>query len=546
MFKKLQTAIAAGLLLSIPQTMFAQSPDLGSVESFAVFTSVGAFNSISTTSITGDIGTNAGAFSGFPPGVVFGAIENENAVSAAAMEDLTSLYDDLSTRTCDFVLSVTLGGGDILTSGNYCTGAATTLTGEIILDGAGDPNAEFIIQMDGAFSVAANSMVTLINGASACNVYWQVNGAVEIGDNASFAGNIVAHGAISMLVTSSLNGRALSTAGAISLNANTIQVPGSTNYYADMDGDSYGDIDNMVTSCSMPAGYVNNALDCDDTNNMVNPMAVEICNLLDDDCNGLTDDLDFTANIYPTDTAFSCKSFDFTFSTDSCVGCTYQWFKNDNIIIGANESTYSTTKPAYYSVEVTLAGGCSTTTNHTLLHMNQNPNANIYQPNGLNICAPTPGENIILKVGYVETNTYKWFHNDIVYTGEGANSWRIFPTSVGTYFCEITTVDGCMRNTNSRNVTNACKTGSSLENSIAIYPNPANDEINITVATTDLSKEATLQIVSLLGEIVYTENCTITNNNLNKNISIDLLPAGMYTVSVIFNTEVYSMQLIKQ
>ncbi len=41
-----------------------------------------------------------------------------------------------------------------------------------------------------------------------------------------------------------------------------------------------------------PAGYIANGLDCDDTNPAVNPTATEVCNGIDDECDGLADDDD--------------------------------------------------------------------------------------------------------------------------------------------------------------------------------------------------------------------------------------------------------------
>ncbi|MBK9636630.1 MAG: putative metal-binding motif-containing protein [Bacteroidetes bacterium] len=62
-------------------------------------------------------------------------------------------------------------------------------------------------------------------------------------------------------------------------------------YYADVDGDSYGDASSSVSTCNgAPVGYVGNSTDCDDNNAAVNPAATEICNLIDDDCNGLIDE----------------------------------------------------------------------------------------------------------------------------------------------------------------------------------------------------------------------------------------------------------------
>ncbi len=62
-------------------------------------------------------------------------------------------------------------------------------------------------------------------------------------------------------------------------------------WYADSDGDGYGDINEKVEDCSQPAGYVNNPDDCDDNNANINPDASELCNLIDDNCNGLVDEV---------------------------------------------------------------------------------------------------------------------------------------------------------------------------------------------------------------------------------------------------------------
>lgn len=201
---------------------YSQAPDLGSCANFAVFTAVGAFSNDGATVVTGDIGTDVGAFTGFPPGVVFGQIHVADAISAQAAIDVDVAYGFLSAVTCGLVIGTTLGGGQILTPNVYCTGAASTLDGDLILDADCDPNGLFIIKIDGAFSSTVLSRVILRNSASLCNVYWQINGAVELGASSIFRGNILANGAISLLDGASLYGRALSREGAIDLHNNTV------------------------------------------------------------------------------------------------------------------------------------------------------------------------------------------------------------------------------------------------------------------------------------------------------------------------------------
>jgi hypothetical protein len=64
-----------------------------------------------------------------------------------------------------------------------------------------------------------------------------------------------------------------------------------TIFYRDADGDGYGDPAATLEACAAPPGYVTVGGDCDDTRAEVHPGAPEICDGLDNDCNGLIDDL---------------------------------------------------------------------------------------------------------------------------------------------------------------------------------------------------------------------------------------------------------------
>lgn len=58
-------------------------------------------------------------------------------------------------------------------------------------------------------------------------------------------------------------------------------------YYADMDGDNYGNNTDSLIACSQPVGYVLTNTDCDDTNSGINPGATDIpMNGIDEDCSG--------------------------------------------------------------------------------------------------------------------------------------------------------------------------------------------------------------------------------------------------------------------
>ncbi|MCK4460064.1 MAG: putative metal-binding motif-containing protein [Methanosarcinales archaeon] len=73
-----------------------------------------------------------------------------------------------------------------------------------------------------------------------------------------------------------------------------------TTYYGDADGDGYGDPANTTEApCSPPIGYVEDNTDCNDGNPAIHPGATEVCNGIDDDCDGAVDEG------LPTDTYYS-------------------------------------------------------------------------------------------------------------------------------------------------------------------------------------------------------------------------------------------------
>ena len=60
-------------------------------------------------------------------------------------------------------------------------------------------------------------------------------------------------------------------------------------YYRDNDEDGFGDDNDFLLACSLPEGYIDNNLDCDDSNDLIHPNADEICDEIDNNCNGIID-----------------------------------------------------------------------------------------------------------------------------------------------------------------------------------------------------------------------------------------------------------------
>jgi len=90
----------------------------------------------------------------------------------------------------------------------------------------------------------------------------------------------------------------------------------ASEYFLDEDGDGYGDANEALSSCSAPAGYVDDGTDCDDAEASVHPTVPEMCDQIDNDCDGMVDEAGICAPCVPTSTIDdTCNDVD-----DDCNG----------------------------------------------------------------------------------------------------------------------------------------------------------------------------------------------------------------------------------
>jgi len=113
-----------------------------------------------------------------------------------------------------------------LPAGVYkATSSAAIAAGNLTLDGGGNPQSVFIFQIGSTLTTTLNGTtsgnVILQNGASACNIYWQIGSSATLG-GATFYGDVFAFSSIT-LNASNFTGRAL--AGGPSLGTGAVSIP---------------------------------------------------------------------------------------------------------------------------------------------------------------------------------------------------------------------------------------------------------------------------------------------------------------------------------
>ncbi|HBP38637.1 MAG TPA: hypothetical protein DD640_07845 [Clostridiales bacterium] len=217
------------MIMAVPAAASAaEAPvNLGSTAGFAVLAGTTITNTGPTTiggSVGGDIGVSPGtAITGFPPGILSdGIIHSADATALQAQADLVIAYDDAASRALTADLTGQDLGGLTLTTGVYKFSSSAQLTGTLILDAEGDPEAVFIFQISSTLTTASGSTVSLINGARFCRIFWQVGSSATLGTNTTFVGHVFALTSIAAQTGATVQGQLLARNGEVTLDNNTI------------------------------------------------------------------------------------------------------------------------------------------------------------------------------------------------------------------------------------------------------------------------------------------------------------------------------------
>ncbi|WP_317898092.1 ice-binding family protein [Aurantibacillus circumpalustris] len=527
--KNTKKSLFLALLLS-PMIQFAQAPNLGSAANFVLFSSNGAVSNTGLSQVTGNVGTNNGSSTAF--GNVNGVMHDNDGASALCATDVLAAYNQLNALVPTFFPAPLLGNGQVLNAGIYSISGNASLNLELKLDGQSNPNAVFVIQIQGALSTAASSKVKLVNGALACNVFWKVEGQVSMASGSTMRGTIIANNAaININVGDTLEGRALSTTGAVSIDGALVYTPvgcgsplltgpaapnlGTAACYAIFSSD--GAVNNSGVSTITGDVGTNNG-----STTGFNPLLV-------------------TGTVHPIPDVATAQC-----AADLLVAYNYL-----NTLPYDIELLY----PAQFGLGLVLTphvyrmGGAATFVD--TLYLNAMGNANavfVMQVNGafststyskVKLINGTQSKNVFWKIeGAVDINDYSVFRGTIICNNAALGAintgvmldGRALTTSGALSTFAITAVipSTCV------NVPTGIKSFGDLNTSVTIYPNPFNTSLNISVNDASLNPNHELKIYDVVGK----EMMSIKISEALTTIDTANLSSGIYFYKLFLGEEI--------
>jgi hypothetical protein len=215
------------LLGSLSTLLFASSAlgatatvGLGAAAPFSVLAGSTVTNTGPTT-MFGDLGLAPGSSVTGEPHVLAQTYVDD-AVASEAKSSLTTAYNEAASRPTNGSAGTQLAGQEF-SPGVYTASSSLLLSsGSVTLNAEGNPNAVFVFQIPTTLTTGSNTTVSLVGGAQACNVFWQVGSSATLGSGTHFVGTIMASASITANTAATIHGRLLAQTAAVTLEDNTI------------------------------------------------------------------------------------------------------------------------------------------------------------------------------------------------------------------------------------------------------------------------------------------------------------------------------------
>lgn len=198
-------------------------------------------------------------------------------------------------------------------------------------------------------------------------------------------------------------------------------------WYADADGDSYGNIAVTTAACASPPGYVNISHDCDDGNMEIHPGATELCNAIDDDCDFIIDeDIIFTTYYADADADGYGNNLS---TTTTCAGTPPGYTINSTDCNDANTAVH----PSALEICNSIDDDCNILIDENVIISSISPSGPTSFCKGAALLTLTANDG----VGFI----YQWKRNGGNIAGATGETFNV--TKTGNYTVLITIPGGC-------------------------------------------------------------------------------------------------------
>lgn len=266
-------------------------------------------------------------------------------------------------------------------------------------------------------------------------------------------------------------------------------------YYADTDLDGYGDPEVEVYACDLGPGIVDNTDDCDDSSAFVYPLAEDVCNTIDDNCNGFVDeDAEFIVYYFDTDFDLYGDS-----ESDTLLCMTMPGFTLDSTDCNDLNADIN---PSAEDICNGIDDNCNGTFEEDATYVTYYLDADDDDFGDVTV----DSSSCSVLTGYVVNGLDCDDSNDEIYPGAEE-----------------------VLNGKDDNCNGFIDEGLAIElmaaDAVKVYPNPASDQLYISTAP---SANKTLAVFDASGALLINMDMQVTNMQ----IDISALPAGLYALRI--------------
>jgi uncharacterized delta-60 repeat protein len=307
--------------------------------------------------------------------------------------------------------------------------------------------------------------------------------------------------------------------------------PGAVPWYKDADADGFGDAQQVLYAANQPVNYTSTTGDCADNNPFIYPGAPEICNGLDDNCDGKVDNIPVLAQCKSGIVVSLQQQGKIVLSPTAiwqppiASSCDDNWIK---FVLNPSDFDCSDIGTKSVTLTITDIWGTSSTCQTVIAVQDTLPPV-LACKNKIELVLDANGNSTVLPAQLLHGSFDNCGISSIVLSQSSFTA-----VHVGTNLVQVTALDGS-GNTVSCTTKVVIASPTSTEQidlatlKFSITPNPATDQATVHIPSEYAGKKLWIQVTDVSGRVVFTHK--IRNENL---VSIDLeqWPATQYFISI--------------